>query len=120
VVPIDTATGTVGKRITYGHSSAFNQIVITPDGKTLYVFDHWGNIVVPITTATGIAGRPIKVARGTSLISVAPDGRFVIVGSDTYRGTPRPGVLTAISTTTNRRVWTDRVGYVPSGVAFGP
>jgi DNA-binding beta-propeller fold protein YncE len=118
VFPVDTASGKVGTPIAYGHPSANNQIVISPDGKTLYVLDYWSDEVVPISTATGTLGRPIKVARPPTLFAISPDGRIVLVGSFAY---PRPGrgILTAISTATNRRIWTDRVRFVPRAASFG-
>jgi hyaluronoglucosaminidase len=50
-------------------------IAITPDGKTVYVTNFnegSGGTVTPISTATGKAGRPIKVGPGPSAIAIAP------------------------------------------------
>jgi DNA-binding beta-propeller fold protein YncE len=116
VTPISTATGTPGKTIYAGPGginphcggcsgggpflSAPGEIVITPDGGTAYVTTRSG--VTPISTATGIPGKPIPVDQGGNFvgenIAVTPDGRTVYVAT----GMGRVGNVTPISTVTGR------------------
>jgi len=76
VTPVNTATGTPGKPTQVGAGGACwdcpDQIVITPDGKTVYVTT--GSGVTPINTATNRPGKPIHVV-GSSFnhaIAVTP------------------------------------------------
>jgi YVTN family beta-propeller protein len=72
VIPITTATNTAGKPISTASTltrsgSGFylgQEIAITPDGKTAYVDNIGAGMVIPITTATNTAGKPIKVGEG--------------------------------------------------------
>jgi YVTN family beta-propeller protein len=82
VTPIDTATNTTGKPIKGAGTfpDAFNLMVITPNGKTLYAVGL--TAVTPISTATNTAGKPIRVAppHGSNFaVVIAPDGRTVYV-----------------------------------------
>jgi YVTN family beta-propeller protein len=47
-------------------------IAITPLGKTAYVVNYGSNTVTPITTATNIAGQPIKVGKAPYGIVITP------------------------------------------------
>ncbi len=66
VVPISTAANTTGKSILLGSDchapqprvGTFDNIAITPDGKTAYVT--CGSAVVPISTAANTPGKPIR------------------------------------------------------------
>jgi hypothetical protein len=63
ITPVNTATGTPGKPIHVGAGGGVDwraQIVITPDGKTVYVTT--GSGVRPISTATNTPGKPIHIA----------------------------------------------------------
>jgi DNA-binding beta-propeller fold protein YncE len=70
-----------------------NLIRITPDGKTAYAT--WGNVVVPIDTATNMPGRPIRVRQALSNLAITPDGKTVYVLLNSSG-------LTAISTATDQ------------------
>ncbi len=102
VTPIHAATNTLGATIDLSQAAVlggrpFPAIGALPDGKTIYVSDGL-NAVIPISTATGTAGKPIPTssqAIDSALdIVAAPDGKTVYV-LGAY------GSLTPISTATN-------------------
>jgi DNA-binding beta-propeller fold protein YncE len=66
-------------------------LVLTPDGKTVYLVNSDAEEVVPFSVATGQPGAPIHVA-GAQVAAVAPDGTLYVGGH---------GVVTPISTATN-------------------
>jgi DNA-binding beta-propeller fold protein YncE len=83
VIPISTATHKAGKPIRFGSDchpvveggysfTTFDFIAITPDGKTAYVA--CGSAVVPVSTATNTAGKPIHVPPNTipQAIAITP------------------------------------------------
>jgi DNA-binding beta-propeller fold protein YncE len=91
VVPVNLVTGSVGTQI--GVPGA-QQLVITPNGRTVYVLtqqaasrrgpQYYGpHPVVPINTATNTALTPIKVGAGglAGSIAVSPDGKIVYVST---------------------------------------
>jgi len=68
VTLIDTASGRV-RQIALHDAQG---VAVTPTGATAYVVD-LNNTVVPIQTATGVAGTPVRVARYTGyMIAIAP------------------------------------------------
>jgi YVTN family beta-propeller protein len=67
----------------------------TPNGKTVYVASLSSDTVIPISTATNTAGRPIKVARFPFAITITPDGKIAYVQSENSRLTP---IMTATNT----------------------
>jgi DNA-binding beta-propeller fold protein YncE len=84
LIPINTATNTPGKPIRVGKAGVINgNIVITPDGKTVYALTGSGT-VTPISTATNTLGRPIQVGgRIIPGIAVTPDGKTAYVSTET-------------------------------------
>jgi DNA-binding beta-propeller fold protein YncE len=103
VTPVNTATGTPGKRIhvsvpgptthlgqlggppkDYFAPFPAGQIVITPDGKTAYLTT--GSTVTPVNTATGRPGKPIYLGghpvNYPDHIAVTPDGKTVYVTAE--------------------------------------
>jgi DNA-binding beta-propeller fold protein YncE len=98
VIPVNLARGHPGELI----RTAATQMVITPDGKTIYAFYNYSRSVLPIRTATGTALKPITVGErpdGTMDIAVSPDDAtvYVLSGSPSVFG----GQITPISTATN-------------------
>ncbi len=73
VTPIPARTDTAGKAIKVGLGP--RAIAITPDGKTAYVASNSG--VIPISTATNTAGKPIKGLDGP--IAITPNGKTAYV-----------------------------------------
>jgi YVTN family beta-propeller protein len=73
VTPIRTATNTALKAIAVGSDPG--AMVITPDGKAVYVIDSGGNHVTPVRTATNTALKAIRVGENPAAIAVTPDGR---------------------------------------------
>jgi DNA-binding beta-propeller fold protein YncE len=97
VTPVNTATNTPGKPIYLPGLGGDGSIAITPDGRTAYVTTGYPRAVIPISTATDRAGKPIKIRDNNSSsfqIVITPDGRtaYVVMG---------PHMVIPISTTTN-------------------
>ena len=63
VQSISTITNQAGKPIRTGDYDSGATEAITPDRKTLYVADFKAQAVIPISTATGQVGPPVKVER---------------------------------------------------------
>jgi DNA-binding beta-propeller fold protein YncE len=102
VIPFSTATNTAGNLIKVdGMPSA---VAVSPDGNTAYVASEprqkpsvtctgRTGVVTPISTATNLPGRPIRVACDPYAVAVSLDGRTIWVGSRNW--------VTPISTATN-------------------
>jgi hypothetical protein len=82
VVPIDTATNRTLAPVKLAAPGYAYQLVISADGKTVYVGTIWGRgnqaAVTPVLTATDTALKPIAVAQGASAqlsLVLGPDGR---------------------------------------------
>ena len=88
LTPINTATNTPGKRIYLNGLGGDGFIAITPDGKTAYVSTGYPSSVVPVSTTTNTAGKPIELARpdnpGGGQIVITPDGKTAYVLAGTY------------------------------------
>jgi YVTN family beta-propeller protein len=126
VIPISTATNTVGRPIKVGDgptNNAVGQIAITPGGKTAYVVNFAGT-VIPISTATNRAGKPIHVgprppsvgphAGGLDFIAITPDGKTAYVANTAFN------TVTPINTATNTAGKPIRVGSAPAWIAITP
>ena len=80
MIPVTTGTGTAGKPIKIG--AIPTAIAITPGGKTAYIatFAYIARscpgcpvgTVIPVATATGTPGKPIKIGRIPKGIAIAP------------------------------------------------
>ncbi len=104
VTPFATATGTTGKLIKI--DGFVYAVAVTPDSKTAYVSSEPATKpepagctgrtgeVTPISTATNVPGRPIRVGCGPYSLAITPDGKTVWVASSEHTVTP-------ISTATN-------------------
>lgn len=98
VVPIQISSGQpehpirVGPR--HGGGGPY-WLAITPDGGTVYVADEAKRTVTPISTATGTAGRPIRVGRSPDALAVTPNGKTLYVVN------AGSGTVTPIHTATN-------------------
>ncbi len=131
MVPISTATNTVGTPISAGYRPGM--IAITPDGTTAYVAytpaNHGGlftrSVVRPITTATNTVGKTIMVARTRLKANYLNAMAFTPSGNTLYvlghsSGTGVPGFLVAINTATNKASRHFAVGPDPSTMAITP
>jgi DNA-binding beta-propeller fold protein YncE len=82
VRPIPAATGRPGKSIPVGDGQI---MAITPDGKTIYVGDDYISgeepkpAVVPVSTVTDTAGKPIQLREVPSQILITPNGKTAYV-----------------------------------------
>jgi YVTN family beta-propeller protein len=70
--------------------------------------------VTPISTATGTAGKPIKVGLFPDAIAITPDGKTAYVASS------GPGTVTPIRTATGTAGKAIKVGSYPSAIAITP
>ena len=122
MIPFATATNTPGKLIKIGGIPV--AIAVTPDGKTVYVSSvtttnlaptctRLPGLVTPISTATNVAGRPIRFACFSYFLAITPDGKTVWVtsGQDS---------LTPIATATNTPGKPVKIGGSISGIAVTP
>ena len=103
VIPFSTATGTLGKPIKI--DSSVYAIAFSPDGSTAYAASQLPQkpavnctgqtgVVTPISTATNLPGRALRVACDPYALAVTPDGKTVWVGSRNW--------VTPISTATDK------------------
>jgi DNA-binding beta-propeller fold protein YncE len=118
VTPIDTATNTAGTPITVGFNP--DQIVVSPDGKTVWVADAGNSgrgTVTPIDTATNTAGTPIPAGNGSGHLAITPDGKTVYVVNSDFGG---GGSVTPITTATNIAGPPIPVGSYPVAIAITP
>ena len=91
VVPVDTATATAGPMIATGLSissvSSPHGVVVTSDGKTVYVVGHggtdFGGRLVPIDAATGAVGAATSFDQfgiaDPAALAITADGSTIIV-----------------------------------------
>jgi YVTN family beta-propeller protein len=107
VLPVDLAARTVGARIPI--AGAVGYVAITPDGRTVYAA---GDQLVPISTATNLAGTPIAVAG--SHLAITPDGSRVFV-ADAFSNT-----VSSVSVTTGHVLRRATIGNFPDGLAVTP
>jgi hypothetical protein len=136
VIPISTATSTPGKPIPVpmpGYRPF--DITMNPDGKTAYLTFSWSigsslsGSILPISTATNTAGKPIRVASGTRPyvggIVFSPDGKtaYAAAGSLAF-GPPgltthlRPAAVIPINTAINTPGTPIRLSHGESDIAI--
>jgi hyaluronoglucosaminidase len=74
----------------YGISDSLGWIVVTPDGKILYVLDVGGpsSMVTPIMVATNTAQSPITVGPALAALAITPDGKTLYVADVVGTVTP--------------------------------
>ncbi len=123
VTPVSTATGKVGKPITWqpGSPSSPARLLVAPNGKTLYIASTLGT-VTPVSIATGKAGKPITFESGapygTLTMAITPSGKTLyasISGANQVYDT-----VTPISTATNKAGKPIKVGQWPSAIVISP
>jgi YVTN family beta-propeller protein len=116
VIPVSTSTYRVGAHIKVA-ASVPASMLITPNGKTLYVGDWDSGTVTPICTATNTAGRPIKTGANPFAVTMAvtPNGKTVyVVNEEPY------GTVTPITTATNSAGKNIKVGVTPFAIVITP
>jgi DNA-binding beta-propeller fold protein YncE len=111
VMPVDTATNTVGAPIDTA-GLGVSSLVVTPDGRTVYAGSE-GGTVVPISTATNAVGKPVQVGGSLVTLAMAPDGTMVYAATDA-------GSVTPISTATNQPGKPIAVESSPHDIAITP
>jgi DNA-binding beta-propeller fold protein YncE len=123
IIPIATATNTPGKPVSTDQSDG--AVAIAPDGRAFYLVNYGPNGVIPFSTATNTAGKLIKVDGMASAIAVTPDGYTAYAASEPKQKpavtcTGQTGVVTPISTATNRPGRPVRVACDPYAVVVTP
>ncbi|HUB37944.1 MAG TPA: hypothetical protein VMA72_03740 [Streptosporangiaceae bacterium] len=73
VVPVDLATGVAQPPITFPAQGGAQAAAITPSGQAIYVATYQ-RYLIPVSTVTGKAGRPIRIGWYATQIVVSPDG----------------------------------------------
>ncbi len=82
IIPIRVKIETAGQVIKVGAVTADSTMAaMTPNGKTVYVADRGSGAVVPVNTATGKAGKPIKVGSEPTFIAITPDSKTAYVAT---------------------------------------
>lgn len=110
---VSLATGTVGKPILRAPeaSTPWMTPFMTPDGRTVYVpYLHKGT-VMPISTATNTAGRPIPVPAATTMVFTRGGRIAFVIGR---------GMVTPISTATSTPGKAFSIGRHADLLAFAP
>jgi hyaluronoglucosaminidase len=74
---------------------------MTPNGKTIYIVCPLANSVIPVHTATGKAGPPIRVGDFPGPIAVTPNGKTAYVANE-GTGHVDAHTVTPIQTATNK------------------
>jgi DNA-binding beta-propeller fold protein YncE len=137
VIPISTATNSPGKPIPVpmpGYRPF--DITMNPDGKTAYLTFSWSigssfsGSILPISTATNTAGKPIRVASGTRPyvdgIVFSPDGKTAYAAAGSLAFGPgwtthlRPAAIIPINTATNTPGTPIRLSHGESDIAITP
>jgi YVTN family beta-propeller protein len=116
VIPVSTSTYRVGTPIKVA-SILPASMLITPNGKTLYVGDWDSGTVSPICTATNTALRPIRTGANPFWVTMAvtPNGKTVyVVNEEPY------GTVTPITTATNSAGKNIKVGLTPGAIVITP
>ncbi len=114
VRPIPTATDRPGKTIPVGNGQI---MAITPDGKTIYVGDDYVSeeepkpAVVPVSTVTDTASKPILMGEVPSQILITPDGKTAYV----LGLAGGPAEIIPIATATNTPEKAIKVGMTDGG-----
>jgi DNA-binding beta-propeller fold protein YncE len=126
IIPIATATNTPGKAVSVGGNAAQ---AITPDGQILYVVKYSIKTptsgVIPVATATNTPEKQIKIEGWPYGMAVTPDGGTAYVASQPRQSlgptcTGQTGLVTPISTATNRRGRPIRVACDPFAIVVTP
>ena len=124
LTPIDTATSTARRAIRVAPRNGFDiTTVITPDGRTVYVGGALAGtsprgFIVPVSTATGRAGKAIMIRGAPSVMAVTPDGKtlYVLCAGNVVAGAPQEVV--PVNTATNTAGRPINTGLQPTGIAI--
>ena len=109
---IKTAAGVAAAPISVGNLPG--SVVITRDGKHVYVANKGDGTLSVIATATGVVSDPIQVGSDPSALAMTPDGRYAYVANSS-------DATVHMITTKNRLVSGPiPVGSTPSALAMTP
>ncbi len=126
IIPIATATNTPEEPVSVAGNGP---LAITPDGQILYVVKYSIKTatsgVIPVATATNTPEKQIKIEGWPYGMAVTPDGSTAYVASQPRQSlgptcTGQTGLVTPISTATNRRGRPIRVACDPFAIVVTP
>jgi len=128
IVPIATATNTPGEPVSVGTTYGGGGVFVAPHGQLLYLVNYGitqTTEVIPVSMATGMAGKPIKINGFVYAMAFSPNGNTAYVASEPRQKpsvtcTGQTGVVTPISTATNRPRRPIRVACDPYAIAVTP
>jgi DNA-binding beta-propeller fold protein YncE len=109
LTPIPSATNVPGKPISVGAVGGPQAMAITPDGKTIYL--GWPNAVLPVSTVTDTAGKPVQLGQMPSQILITPNGKTAYV----LTLSAGPSEIIPIATATNSPGKAIKVGLTVGG-----
>ena len=78
VIPVDLATGVALPPMTFPAQGGTTAAAMAPGGRAIYVATYRGYLI-RVSTVTGKAGRPIRIAGHPTQIVVSPDGSTAYV-----------------------------------------
>jgi|HubBroStandDraft_1064217.scaffolds.fasta_scaffold14647_3 DNA-binding beta-propeller fold protein YncE len=116
LTPVTTATGKAGPRIAVGDDP--QNLVISPDGGTVYVSSAVSQAVIPVTTRTNKPGKPIALASQPDALALSANGATLYVSE--FASPSVDGVVQVISTASRKIVATIPAGLEPSNLAITP
>ena len=94
VCVVDTAKRKVARKLPAGHTA--QAPVLSPDGKTLYVCNHFNNEVAVFNLNTFRQVAAVPVAREPAAAAVTPDGRLLLVANLLHNRAVEPTNLAAV------------------------
>jgi YVTN family beta-propeller protein len=94
VCVVDTAKGTVNKKLQAGHT-AFGP-VLSPDGRTLFVCNRFNHDVSFIDLASGKETRRVGVRREPVAAALTADGKMLLVANHLHDGPADVDTVTAV------------------------
>ena len=123
VSTLDTATNTVGPRITVGPGPG--ALAMTPDGRTLWVTltgtaQHPVDQIIPVSWPSRQVGRPVTVGTAPMAIAITPDDKEAVVANTGCGRVASGDSVSVIDLRSNLVVATVRVGLGPVGIAVSP
>src|ERR1035437_410068 len=118
---IDTATNNITATVNVGKQPF--RVVVSSDGKKVYVVNRKSNFVSVIDTGTNTVATTVYVGQGESVngVAVTPDGKKVYVtkGGNLHSFLSNEGNVSVIDAATNVVKTTVNLGSLPNQIVIG-